>query len=184
MNSDLLKNFGLDSSLNQNDIQLLQQILSSVGQNSNSNVPNISTKERNNLISKLSSNTTLNEIPKKEFKNMNEQEKKIYREELRQKLKNKQNEKKIMRTSNLIKQNKIETICSNTIGKMNSMVNNVDDDLSNQVNKQEKNLTNVKQEVIINNIINGNNDIKHNTNIDTDNLDIDNLDNYIHHTDN
>lgn len=189
MDPNLLKNLGLDSSLNANDIQLLQQILGSVGQGTNSKMPKMTAKERNNLVAKLSSNATLQEVPKKELKDMNEQEKKIYREELKQKLKNKQNEKKMMRTSNLAKQNKInnDTNYSDAIGKISEMIKNIDhNSLNNLTNQVENNIktpeetntklnqTNVKQETIINNIINKTNE----TNKDNEN-NIDDLDDYI-----
>lgn len=185
MDTSLLKNLGLDTSMNQNDIQLLGQILNTT--NSGGKAPKISAKERNNLINKLSSNTTLNEQPKKELKNMNEQEKKIYREELRQKLKNKKNEKKMMRTSNLSKQNMIKNNSnfSEAIEKMTEMIKNNDpssattEQLSleptNGLAEFEKDLNNnddatdnnIKQENIINNIINENNETVNN---ETDNL--------------
>src|SRR3990167_429073 len=89
MNYNLLNNLGLDSTMNQKDIQQLDQILNCMVQGSSGKkLPKMTITERNNLISKLS-NTTLNEIPKKELKDMDEQEKKIHKEELRQKLKNK-----------------------------------------------------------------------------------------------
>ena len=92
MDPNTIKNINIDSSINHNDFQLLQQLCST-------NMPKMTAKERNNLMAKLSSNTTLNEIPKKELKDMNENEKKNYRYELKQKLKNKQNEKKRVRLS-------------------------------------------------------------------------------------
>lgn len=208
MDPNLLKNIGLDSSLNQNDLQLLQKILGSVNQGTNNNMPKMTAKERNNLMSKLSSNTTLEEIPKKELKDMNEQEKKIYREELKKKLKNKQNEKKMMRTSNLVKQNQIKTNdnYSEAIGKISEMMKNIDTQtltqsvnqvennidtqqtINNQSNNEpniKQNLTNVKQEKIINNIINqinqnNQNNENNDNNQDTNNaVDNDNLDDYL-----
>jgi len=194
MDPNLLKNLGLDSSLNTNDLQLLQQILGSVGQGKNNKMPKMTAKERNNLVSKLSSNNTLQEIPKKELKDMNEDEKKIYREELKQKLKNKQNEKKMMRTSNLAKQNQIKTNpdYSDAIGKLSEMMKNIDpNSLNNLTNQVENNIntpdepnlnsnsnsnsnptpTNVKQETIINNIINKTNEIDKDNENNNDNLD-------------
>lgn len=162
MDPNLLKNLGLDSSLNQNDIQLLNQILNSMGPGGNNKVPKITAKDRNNLIAKLSSNNTLNEIPKKELKDMNEQEKKIYREELKKKLKNKQNELKIGRTSNLTKQ-KIanEPKFNEAIGKLSEMMGNIDPtvlETLNQTDNVPEQKTNVsKQETLINNIINQSN---------------------------
>lgn len=178
MDPNLLKNLGLDASLSQNDMQLLNQLLSSMGPGGNKKAPKMSAKDRNNLIAKLSSNTTLNETPKKELKDMNEQEKKIYREELKQKLKNKQNELKMGRTSNFAKQQMVNnTNFTEAIGKLSEMMKDIDpsslnpsngmvqleNDLSKQqtdtnVDEQGTNTleqkTNIKQETLINNIIN------------------------------
>lgn len=193
MDPNILKNLGLDSSLNTNDLQLLQQILGSVGQGTNSKMPKMTAKERNNLISKLSSNTTLEETPKKELKDMNEQEKKIYREELKKKLKNKQNEKKMMRTSNLVKQNQIKTDTnySDAIGKISEMMKNINtpneinnintnSDTNTNTNSYidiKQNLTNVKQETIINNIINKTDENK--TKVEDNENTIDDLSDYL-----
>lgn len=138
MDPNLLKNIGLDSSLNQNDMQLLNQILNSIGPGGNKKAPKMTVKDRNNLMAKLSSNNTLNEIPKKELKDMNEQEKKIYREELKKKLKNKQNELKMGRTSNLVKQ-KIanEPNFNEAIGKLSEMMKNVDPSALETLNKTD-----------------------------------------------
>ena len=201
MDPNILKNLGLDSSLNTNDLQLLQQILGSVGQGTNSKMPKMTAKERNNLISKLSSNTTLEETPKKELKDMNEQEKKIYREELKKKLKNKQNEKKMMRTSNLVKQNQIKTDTnySDAIGKISEMMKNIN--VPNEINNINtntitnananantntnsdtnitQNLTNVKQETIINNIINKTDENENKTKVGDNENTIDDLSDYL-----
>ena len=193
MDPNLLKNLGLDSSLNHNDMQLLNQILSSMGPGGNKKALKMTVKEKNNLIAKLSSNNTLNDIPKKELKDMNEQEKKIYREELKKKLKNKQNELKMGRTSNLAKQ-KIanEPNFNEAIGKLSEMMKNVDPsaletlnlnqtDVSEQkmdVSKQKMDVSEqktdvLKQELLINNIINQTNKD------DTISIEPDNLDNYL-----
>ena len=178
MDTNLLKNLGLDSSLSQNDIHLLNQILSSIGPEGNKKAPKITAKDRNNLIAKLSSNNTLNEIPKKEFKDMSEQEKKIYREELKKKLKNKQNELKIERTNNLTKQ-KIanESNFNEAIGKLSEIMKNVDHSASaseilNKTDNVPEQKTNVyDQETIINNIINQSNKEENLTVCEPDNLD-------------
>jgi hypothetical protein len=182
MDPNLLKNLGLDSSLNQNDMQLLNQLLSSMAPGGNKKAPKMSAKDRNNLIAKLSSNTTLNEIPKKELKDMNEQEKKIYREELKQKLKNKQNELKMGRTSNLAKQQMVNnTNFTEAIGKLSEMMKDIDqsslnpsngmvqleNNLSNETNISQQN--NTKQETLINNVFNQSN--KDETNNEPENLD-------------
>jgi hypothetical protein len=204
MDPNLLKNLGLDSSLTQNDIQLINQICSSMGPGGNNKPPKMSAKDRNNLMAKLSSNNTLKQIPQKELKDMNEEEKKIYREELKQKLKNKQNELKMRRTSNVSKQqilnntnntnntnnlnntnNTNNTNYNQAIGNLSEMMKNISPESLeslnlNQIDSQvqtEKNLTqpiNTKQEIIINNIINQ-------TTINDEKLNnqIDNLDDYI-----
>jgi DNA repair protein RadC len=72
-------------------------------------------KDRNNLINKLSSINTVNNIPPtqiKDIKDMNEDEKKIYREELKKRLKNKNNEKKSLRTN---------PVNNNTFSKLNEL---------------------------------------------------------------
>ena len=186
MDPNLLKNLSLDSSLNQNDMLLLNQILSSMGPGGNKKAPKMTAKDRNNLIAKLSSNNTLNETPKKELKDMNEQEKKIYREELKKKLKNKQNELKTGRTSNLAKQ-KItnEPDFTQAIGKLSEMMKNIDPsaleslnlNTSNELNQSEQQ-TNVseqqnnvsEQEILINNISNQSNKDE-TTSIEPENLD-------------
>ena len=147
MDPNLLKNLGLDSSLNQNDMLLLNQILSSMGPGGNKKAPKMSAKDRNNLIAKLSSNNTLNETPKKELKDMNEQEKKIYREELKKKLKNKQNELKTGRTSNLAKQ-KItnEPDFTQAIGKLSEMMKNIDPSALESLNLNPSNELNQSEQ--------------------------------------
>lgn len=194
MDPNLLKNLNLDSSIGENDLKLLNQLLGSIGSKS-SKAPKMSAKDRNNLISKLSSNNTLNDTPKKELKNMNENEKKIHREELKNKLKNKQNEKKMLRTSNLVKKNTLQNNSeySDAINKLNGMINNTngvdlnsntnqqiyeqinsaslsDDKLVDTKNTSENNFTpnlsdktSIKQEILINNIINGTNKKSHST---------------------
>lgn len=183
MNPNTLNELGLNSSINQNDIQLINQILSSVGAENSKKIPKMTAKERNNLISKLTSFNTLDEIPKKELKDMNEEEKKIYREELKKKLKNKQNEKKMIRTNNLSKKQVFnKTDYSNAIQKINEINNNLTNtentnDAINNVNteineKNQNKLTenNLKKETLINNLINNNSEIKNESNL-SENLD-------------
>lgn len=168
MEPNLLKNLGLDSSLNQNDMQLLNQLLSCMGPEGNKKAPKMSAKDKNNLISKLSSNTTLNEIPKKELKDMNKQEKKIYREELKQKLKNKQNELKMGRTNNLAKHQMIDNVnFTEAIGKLSEMMKDIDPSSLNSSNGMVQlendllNETNITQQ----------NSTKQETNNEPENLD-------------
>ena len=198
MDPKIFKNLGLLSSLNQNDMQLFNQIFNSINNGENINNIKISAKEQNNLISKLTSNIAFNETPKKELKDMNEQEKKIYKEELRQKIKNKQNELKIGRTCNLAKQQMAtNTNYSEAIGKLSEMMKNIDptnlqslnSNISNeniQIEKvsniaektselKQENIVNFKQEIFINNIINQ----KNNENLINELDEQDKLDNYL-----
>jgi len=129
MDSNLLKNLGLDGKMNQNDINLLNQILNStVG---NNKTPKMTAKDRNNLINKLSGNSSLSNIPEKEIKDMNDEEKKIYREELKKKLKNKQNEKKMLRTNNLSKN---KSVYNDAISKISDMMKNLPNDALTNIN--------------------------------------------------
>ena len=50
MSSNLLKNLNLNNKMNQNDIDLLNQILNSTI--ANKKIPELSTKDKNNLINK------------------------------------------------------------------------------------------------------------------------------------
>ena len=61
MSSNLLKNLNLNNKMNQNDIDLLNQILNSTI--ANKKIPELSTKDKNNLINKLSGSNTLSIIP-------------------------------------------------------------------------------------------------------------------------
>ena len=170
MDSKLLETLGLNSSINSNDLQILNQILNSSGKN----LPKISNRDKNNLINKLSSTNTLNNIPTKELKDMNEEEKIIYRKELKKKLKDKQLLKKNIRTNYLAKNN-------SNINNDDTSLNNTD--LNNNLNNN--NLNNALDK--INEIIKNNDlsDIIHKDDIENDiihkdnNDDIDNLDNYL-----
>lgn len=95
MDINQLKNLNLGSNLNPEDMNLLTNLLGNI--NSGKGLQ-MSTREKNNLLSKLSSGPVL-EANKKELKNMNESEKKIYREELRAKMNAVQNKHKQTRTS-------------------------------------------------------------------------------------
>lgn len=154
LNNDLLKNIELNANMNSNDLEIMKQILGSINSNNNK-IPNISHKEKNNLISKLSSNLILNNqnLPK-ELKNMNENEKKIYKEELRQKIKNKINQKKMLRTNNLtnLKNSNQNSLLNNAFENLkldnSNIENNINNDIENNINNDIKNN--------INNDINGN----------------------------
>ncbi len=107
--------------------------------------------------------------------------KKIYREELKQKLKNKQNELKAKRTNNLIKP-KItnETNFNESIGKLTEIMKNIepvdletlnlDLDLNSKNNTIEQQTDIIKEEILINNISNQTNKTE-NLTIEQDNFD-------------
>ena len=156
MDPNILKNLGLDSKMNSNDLNLINQILSST--NGGNNVPKMSVKDRNNLISKLSSVVTLSELPQKDIKDMNEEEKKIYREELKKKLKNKQNEQKMLRTKNIVKNNIVTNKSNNnnnyndTLNKLSEMMKNIPNDILVQ-NEQINNSICLSGEHVINDVV-------------------------------
>ena len=144
MDPNILKTLGLNSTMSPNDLELLSQILNSSG--NKGKIPKMSPKDRNNLISKLSSSTTLNEEPQKELKDMNDDEKIKYRLELKKKLKNKQNEKKMLRTNNFGKNN---LNSDGTMDKLKDMVKNIDpSNLSQLLNTQSINPTNIGEEIM------------------------------------
>jgi hypothetical protein len=133
MDPNLFKNLGLNSSLNPNDQQLINQLLGSIG--TNTKTPQMSIKERNNLINKLTSTNTLNELPKKELKDMNEEEKKIYKEELTQRVKKIQNDKKMSRTGN-VSNNNTTDVFSKITEMMKNMDPNILGQLTNNISQQ------------------------------------------------
>ena len=61
MDPNLLKNLNLNSSINENDLELLTKILGSNG----NKMPKITAKERNNLINKLSTANVIDNVPEK-----------------------------------------------------------------------------------------------------------------------
>ena len=135
MDPKILNDIALNSGLNAGDLTLLNQILGSGG--SKNKLPKMSAKDKNNLINKLSTSITLNNIPQKELKDMNEDEKKIYREELRKKLKNKQNEKNMIRTNHLANNN--NNNYTDTINKLSTMMNGMNINPQNeQMNEKNK----------------------------------------------
>ena len=150
MDPNILKNLGLDSKMSPNDLNLINQILTSTSGTNKS--AKMTAKDRNNLINKLSSTTTLSELPQKDLKDMNEEEKKIYREELKKKLKNKQNEKKMIRTNNI---GKNKDNYNDVLGKLGEMMKNIPNDvlMQTQENKQTNNNL-INSDQIINNQIN------------------------------
>jgi hypothetical protein len=108
MDANVLKQLGIGDNvkLSDKDMDMLSKLLGSLG--SGGKRPKMTASERNNLISKLSNFKDVEEAPKKDMKDMTEQEKQAHREELRKRLKSKQNEKKMMRTSNLQKKKTLD----------------------------------------------------------------------------
>lgn len=132
MDQNVLQNLDLNSNLNPKDLELFNQILNSGGKKNK--IPKMSAKDKNNLINQLSSSNTINDIPHKELKDMNEEEKNQYKMELRKKLKNKQNQKIMLRTSNFNKKN-----TNNTIEKLSEIMKDIDPNALNQELNQELN---------------------------------------------
>jgi hypothetical protein len=139
MDPIIINEIALNSGLNANDISLLSQILNSEG--TKGKMPKITPKDKNNLINKLSSTNTLNNQPQKELKDMNEEEKKIYRQVLKNKFKNKQNEKKMQRTNNSNINN-----YSDAISKLSIMMNEING--NDILNSQQANITEQTQNKI------------------------------------
>lgn len=140
----MLNELFLKAGVSPNDLNILNQVLN--------NNKNISSKDRNNLINKLSSSQQINEIPQKEFRDMNEQEKKIHKEELRKKLKNKQNEKKMLRTNHLgtnnnAKYNEAISKVSELISKSTNIINQNQNENVSKNDQQESNDSKLKSQV-------------------------------------
>jgi hypothetical protein len=103
--TDELKNLNIDSMLSKNDMDKLIELL---GQNSvslgggNSKKKNKMTPQAKNfLLNQLSSHQKIQEV-QKPLKDMNEQEKALYRQELKMRIQNKQNILKQNRTSHSV----------------------------------------------------------------------------------
>lgn len=195
MDIKTLQNISLNNSMNSNDLNILSKLFDNSKKNNNK----MSVKDKNNIINQLTSSSFLNELPQKDLKDMNEQEKKIYRDQLRLKLKNKQGQYKMLRTNNIAKNknipkdmNKLSDIIknfpltsdTNTNINMDTNTNinmdtntNMDTNISTNTNMSTNTNTNMGTTKLqdvekINNIINNKYD-DINSNID------DNLDDYI-----
>ena len=108
---------------------------------------------------------------------MNDAEKKIYREELKKKLKNKQNEKKMIRTNNI---NKNKNVYDDSLSKISDMMKNLPNDiLTNNIESNTIESNTIESNTIESNTIKSNT-IESNTNPNKINK-INNLDkiNYI-----
>ncbi len=195
MDPNIINNIGLSNGMSHKDLELITQLLGN--SNGKNKAPKISAKDRNNLISKLSSNSTLNEVPQKELKDMSESEKQLYREELRKKIKNKQNEKKMLRTNNFGKNKetydkaieKLSDVIANTQNSTNVVQEHIPDiqtpdiqtsDIQTQNKESETKLLTIEKLEKINNLIDKkyNENNLSNTNEST-NLENDELNDYI-----
>ena len=136
--SDLLSNSGLS----QNDISLLSNLMN--GYAGKKKISNVNPSSINSLTNKLLKSTAPTSEPKtsqKELKDMTEEEKIIYRNELKQKLRNKRNEKIISRTnkSNVnIHTNNTNTPNIADVEKITEMITNISNNLINKQNEAKK----------------------------------------------
>ena len=152
MDPKLLSSLNLGNNINSSDLENITKLLGSIG--NGKKPPKMTANDRNNLISKLSSLQTQTLPPQKSMKSMTEDEKKIYRQELVNKLKNKTNEKKMTRTSKVNQKNNIGS-------SMNNMQNSISD-MQNLINN-----------------LNPNTAQENSTNIELDNKNEENLDDYL-----
>ena len=88
MDPNILKQLGLDSSLSGNDTLLLQKVFSGM---TDGKKVKMTPQERNNLMSKLSNQNSNEYVPVKDIQEMTEDEKKVHKEILRKKLREKRN---------------------------------------------------------------------------------------------
>jgi len=110
MNFDLMKQLSVDSQVSNGDRQLLTKVIT---QFSSGTMPRVTPQERDRLMSILSkagglADNTEPVVKQKEMKDMTEEEKKVYKEELRRRLRNKQNMLKQSRTSKVILEKQYE----------------------------------------------------------------------------
>lgn len=116
MDPNMLSQLGLDSS----NTELLQQLISKMA-NGNKNIKMTPT-EKNNLLSKIANKNTNEYVPEKEFKDMNDEEKKIHRDILKNKLRGKQNSMKQIRNPKSSSQKKnVDDALSNINGLMQNL---------------------------------------------------------------
>jgi hypothetical protein len=87
MDPNILRQLGLNSDLSGNDTALLQKVFS--GMNNGKKVK-ITPQERNQLMAQLTNQNSTQYVPTKEFKDMTPDEKKVHREILKKRLREKQ----------------------------------------------------------------------------------------------
>lgn len=106
MDQNILNDLMNNSNMSQNDINLISNLFSSINSGKK---PNISMKDRDKLLSKLSSMTNNNSnndnIVTKDTKNMTPEELEAYRAENRRKLQEKKNQFKLNRTNKKVREN-------------------------------------------------------------------------------
>ncbi len=94
MDPNILKQLGLNSNISPNDAKILQQLLSQMA-DKNGRVK-MTPQERNQLMARLS-NQSSEYVATKDVSEMTEEERKVHREELRKKLRNRLNGMEQMR---------------------------------------------------------------------------------------
>lgn len=178
MNPEMLQNLGLEKNLSQNDLNMMNQLFNSI----NNNKPlKMSAGDRNRLVNKLSKlsqpqvSDDNNLKNQKDIKDMDEEERKIYKEELRKKLKNKINEKKNLRckSKNGNKINEVINLPSSFANmNLNPTINNLDSktDIISSIHNTEILDTKISQKEEILNTINEEIQINHENNEEIKNL--------------
>ena len=178
MNPEMLQNLGLEKNLSQNDLNMMNQLFNSI----NNNKPlKMSAGDRNRLVNKLTKlsqpqvSDDNNLKNQKDIKDMDEEERKIYKEELRKKLKNKINEKKNLRckSKNGNKINEVINLPSSFANmNLNPTINNLDSktDIISSIHNTEILDTKISQKEEILNTINEEIQINHENNEEIKNL--------------
>jgi len=143
-------NLNIDSLLSKNDMDKLVELL---GQNSvslgggNSKKKNKMTPQAKNfLLNQLSSHQKIQEV-QKPFKDMNDEEKKLYREELKSRLHNKQNMFKQNRTNHNLLQKKLDAQTKKNTKNETDENNEANETKANETN--ETNETNESNETSV-----------------------------------
>lgn len=141
MDPSILKSLGLPPNLSENDLKMLNKIFKSSG---NGKALKITPDEKNRLLSKLSSSTTITNTPIKQLKDMTEEEKIEYKKELKNRMKNKKNEMKMTRSSNVVRKQNLDK-SNDKMGGFKDMIQ----DAQEAINENQNNITNnVKEEDI------------------------------------
>jgi transcription initiation factor TFIIIB Brf1 subunit/transcription initiation factor TFIIB len=117
MDPNMLNQLGLDAG----NTELLQQLISKMANGNKKNIKMTAT-ERNNLLSQVANQNTKEYVPEKEFKDMNDEEKKIHRDILKNRLRGKQNSMKQLRNPKSSGQKKsVDDALSNINGLMQNL---------------------------------------------------------------